>query len=100
VDLVNGTGDQAAADAATSRLTEAGLTVATVVGSTDAPSSAIEFPAGAEQQARALAEALGVADLLRPAGVAEVTVVLGPADAQRLVEALGRFTGLPCPTEG
>jgi hypothetical protein len=100
VDVVNGTGDQAVADTAAARLTGAGLTVATVTGSPEAPSSAIEFPAGAEQQARALAEALGVADLLRPGGGAEVTVVLGSADAARLVEALDRFTGLPCPAGG
>ncbi|WP_299954472.1 lytic murein transglycosylase [uncultured Modestobacter sp.] len=98
VDVVNGTGSAEAGAEVVARLTDGGLTIGEARDSADGPASGIAYPESAAADARSLAEALGMADLLRVEPVGRITVVLGSADSAALVEAVRAFTGLPCPT--
>ncbi|MGY5884686.1 lytic murein transglycosylase [Modestobacter lacusdianchii] len=97
VDVVNGTGSPEAATEVVARLTDGGLTIGEARDSADRPASGIAHPESAAAEARSLAEALGMADLLRVEPVERITVVLGGTDSAALIEAVRAFTGLPCP---
>jgi len=96
VDVLNTTGDPANADQATGYLQAPGVVVGTVTTNSAAARSAIRYPAAQQEQARRFAQAIGVPELLVQADVPEVTVVLGPADAQDLLAKLKAFPGLTC----
>ncbi|WP_222193067.1 lytic murein transglycosylase [Modestobacter italicus] len=98
VDVVNGTGSPEAAAEVVTRLTDGGLTIGEARDSADGPASGIAYPESLAAEARSLAEALGLTDLLRVEPVERITVVLGSNDSAALVEAVRAFTGLPCPT--
>ncbi|MEU2351104.1 lytic murein transglycosylase [Modestobacter sp. NPDC049651] len=96
VDVVDGTGDQAAGEEVAAHLRGGDLTVGGVGAPAGPVTSGIEFPADLRAEAEQLAVALGVPDLLRVADVPHVTVVLGADDAAPLQQAVAGFTGLPC----
>jgi hypothetical protein len=70
--------------------------VGTVTTNSAAATSAIQYPAAQQDQATRFAQAVGVPDLLVQADVPDVTVVLGPAEAQDLLAQLKDFPGLTC----
>jgi len=57
--------------------------------------TAIQYPAALQDQATRFAQAVGVPDLLVQADVPDVTVVLGPDNADLLAK-LQAFPGLTC----
>ncbi|MQA32533.1 LytR C-terminal domain-containing protein, partial [Modestobacter roseus] len=101
VDVRDASADPATAEAVVAELRQDGAVVGTVsVADGPAPETAVEFPAGREDEAGVLAEALGLAaaeretGAVREADVPQLTVVLG-ADAGELHAFLGGLTGLP-----
>jgi hypothetical protein len=97
VDVHNTTGDPAVAAEVADHLAVPGVVVGTVTTTGDATASAILYTAAEQEQASLLAEALGAADLLRPADVPHVTVVLGPDGLESLMASIEQFSGLPAP---
>jgi hypothetical protein len=75
--------DPALATALAARLAAAGIQVGAVT-STDATTSAVQYPDGQSQQAGVLAEGLGLAESEQPAPVNRVTVVISSQDSERL----------------
>jgi hypothetical protein len=96
VDVLNTTGNHANADQATGYLQAPGVVVGTVTTNSVAATSAIQYPATQQDQATRFAQAIGVPGLLVQADVPDVTLVLGPADAQDLLARLKAFPGLTC----
>ena len=95
MDVLNTTGDPAIADQATNFLQGPGVVVGEVTTNSAAQASAIEYPAALQEQATRFAQAVGVPDLLVPADVPDVTVVLG-SDSVELLAKLKAFPGLTC----
>jgi hypothetical protein len=83
VDIGNGSGDPAVATELASRLAAAGIQAGAVV-TTQATTSAVQYPDGQRPQARVLAAALGLAGSEQLAPVVHVTVVIGAQDSDRL----------------
>jgi hypothetical protein len=83
VDIANGSGDPAAATGLASRLAAAGIQVGAVT-TTDALTSAVQYPVGQRPQAGVLAVVLGLVGSERLAPVGHVTVVIGARDSGRL----------------
>ncbi|WP_436704724.1 lytic murein transglycosylase, partial [Geodermatophilus sp. CPCC 205761] len=97
VDVLNTTGDPALAEAAAAHLAAPGVVVGSVTTNADAVPSGITHPAGEEESARLLADALGAGDIAEPGDVVHVTIVLGPPDLDVAMAALSDFPGLPSP---
>jgi ABC-type sugar transport system substrate-binding protein len=84
VDIASGAGDPAVATRLAARLAAAGIGVGTVT-TTEAATSAVQYPDGQGRQAGTLAAALGLGGSEQLARVAHVTVMIGARDSDRLV---------------
>ncbi len=84
VDIRDGSADPVARAAVGARVLEAGGTVGVVTTTQDA-TSAVLYPDGPSAAATALADALGVTGGAEVGDVERITVVIGAADAARLV---------------
>ena len=108
VDVVDDTGSPDVAPDVAERLKAGGLDVGTVNPASGPATSAIEYSAASQAQARQLAEALDPRDgppylhaAPASAPVPHVTVVLGRTDFAALVALFDTFTGLSatgCPS--
>jgi hypothetical protein len=83
VDIRNGSGDPVVATRLASSLAAAGIQVG-VVTTTDATTSAVQYPDGQRSQAGVLAARLGLVGSEQLAPVDRITVVIGARDSARL----------------